>query len=77
MADMRDELFEILASLCVLALQRKVDLPEEETEHIELILHAAHHQVTDAMLQIHSVTYSIQKIIKKPRVDLLYKLGSG
>lgn len=77
MADMRDELLEILASLCVLALQRKVDLPEEETEHIELVLHAAHHQVTYAMLQIHSVTYLIQKIIKRPRVDLLYKMQIG
>ena len=61
MADMRDELFEILASLCVLALERKVNLPEEKTEHVELVLHAAHHQVTHAMLQIHSVTYLIQK----------------
>lgn len=64
MADMRDELLQVLARLCVLALERQVDLPEEETEHVELVLHAAHHQVTDAMLQIHSVTYLIQKIIK-------------
>jgi hypothetical protein len=60
---MGDEFLEIFPSLSVFALKRKEDVFEKEAEDIQLILHRASHQVTDAM-PIHLVTYSNQIRVK-------------
>lgn len=61
--NMGDELLEIFPSLSIFALKRKENVFKKETEDIQLILHRASHQVTDAM-PIHLVTYLNQIRLK-------------
>jgi hypothetical protein len=65
---MRYEFLEILAGLRILALERQVDLLEEETQHVQLALNTTHHQVADAVLQVHSVTYLNTQINSNPNI---------
>lgn len=69
--DVRDELLQVFARLRVFALNGEVHLAEEETQDVQLVLNAAHHQVADAVLQLHSVTYLNKSNQLPPHLPLI------